>query len=184
VTYLANVVRQGAVRLHQWWNRTAVGRTPLAAVVALGTLTSLGPRLGPYDILLFATPAAPQAQGRAWLVFADSPFGVAFTADGHAQYDIQIKASNLPVPSRLGKYSVYQAWAVSPDLTHWDRLGVVTNGTTKVGSVDFNKFIVVVIAASDSASTSHDGTTVLHGTSPSGWLQQMFTEPEFHGVNQ
>lgn len=185
-----------------------VGRTSLVAVLAVGSLTSAGHsgdqfrtrglpdailshqrdtvtrRLGPFDILLFPTPAAPRAQARAWLVFADSPFGVAFTEDGHAEYNIRITASNLPAPSALGKYSVYQAWAVSPDLTHWDLLGVVTNGTTTVGSVDFNKFVVTILAASDSASTSHDGPSVLHGTSPSGWLQLMFTEPEFHNVNQ
>ncbi len=181
--HLASGVRHAGVRLHQWWDRAAAGRTSLVAVLTLGTLASLGPRLGPFDILLFPTPAAPQAQGRAWLVFADSPFGVAFTADGHAEYNIKITASNLPAPSTLGKYSVYQTWAVSPDLTQWDRLGLVTNGTTTVGPVDFNKFVMVVIAAPDSASTSHDGTAVLHGTSPSGWLQQMFTEPQFHGVN-
>jgi hypothetical protein len=198
----------GVVRLHSWWRRLAAGRTPVVAVLAVGTLTAAAHsgtqlrerglpgatlstprdtgarRLGPFDILLFPTPAAPQAKGRGRLVFADSPFGVAFTEDGHAQYNIQITASSLPAPSTLGKYSVYQAWAVSPDLAHWVLLGLVSNGTTTVGSVDFNKFIVTVIAAPDSASTSHDGPSVLHGTSPSGWLQLMFTEPEFHGVNQ
>lgn len=200
-------VQQAVVRFHRCWNRTAASHFPVVAMLALGTLASPGQsgsglrqrqlpgtvlvyqrdtarRLGPFDILLFPTPAAPQAQGRGRLVFADSPFGVAFTADGHAQYDIQITASNLPAPSTLGKYSVYQAWAVSPDLTQWVRLGLVTNGTTTVGSVDLNKFVVTVVAAADSSSTSHDGTAVLHGTSPSGWLQLMFTEPEFHGVNQ
>lgn len=180
---LATVVRSSVGRFQQWWTRPALGRTPLVAILAVGTLTSVGPRLGPFDIPLFPTPAVPQAQGRARLVFADSPFGVAFTADGHAQYDVQITAANLPAPSTLGRYSVYQAWAVTPDLTQWDRLGLVSNGTTTVGSVDFNKFVMVIIAASDSASTSHDGTAVLHGISPSGLLQQMFIEPQFHGVN-
>ena len=144
---------------------------------------SYGPRLGPYDIMLFSTASAPSAQGRAKLVIADTPFGFAVTEDGHALYDIQITASKLPAPSTLGAYSAYVAWTTTPDLAHWTRLGRVSNGTTTVGSVDFNKFILVITAAHDSASTSHDGPTVLHGTSPSGWLQQMMTAPVFHGVN-
>lgn len=180
-----HVWRQGAARVRLWWTRTALGRrTSLVGVAALVALPPAGPRLGPFDILLFPTAAAPQAEGRGRLVFADSPFGVAYTADGHAEYNIQITAAKLPAPSSLGKYSVYQAWAVSPDLAQWTLMGLVSNGTRTVGSVDLNKFVVVVLAARDSASTSHDGTAVLHGTSPSGWLQMMFTEPEFHGVNQ
>ncbi len=169
------------------WNRcnlSAVRRAPrFIAVAATVALVSSGPRLGPYDIMLFSTAAAPTAEGRARLVFAESPFGIAVTGDGHARYDVQITVSKLPAPATLGAYAAYVAWSTTPDLKQWVRLGPVSDGTTTVGSVDFNKFILVIAAAHDSASTSHDGPTVLHGTSPSGWLQQMMTAPVFHGVN-
>ncbi len=181
---LVGVLCRFAEGWHSRCNPSAIRRAPhVVAVLAAGSLVSSGPRLGPYDIMLFSTASAPSAQGRARLVIAESPFGIAVTQDGHARYDVQITMSKLPAPSTLGAYTAYVAWTTTPDLQQWVRLGAVSNGTTTVGSVDFNKFILVIAAAHDSASTSHDGPTVMHGTSPSGWLQQMMTAPVFHGVN-
>src|SRR5215472_2461822 len=101
---------------------------------------------GPFDLLLFPTDKAPAATGRARLVYADSPFGVAVTEDGRARYNIQITPAGLPAPSTLGAYTTYVAWATTPELTAWVKLGTVTNGTNLVGTVDFNKFLVVVSA--------------------------------------
>ena len=137
---------------------------------------------GPYDIPLFATPKAPSASGSARLVYASSPFGVAVTADGRAQYDIQITSANLPAPASLGRYRVYVAWAATPDLAMWVRLGTVHNGTSTVGHVDLNKFLLVITAETDSAPATHAGPTVLHGTSPSGWLQSFLNHPMFRGI--
>jgi len=137
---------------------------------------------GPYDIPLFATPKAPSATGSARLVYASSPFGIAVTADGRARYDIQITASNLPALSSLGAYRAYVAWAATPDLATWVRLGTVRNGTSVVGHVDLNKFLLVITAESDSAPVQHAGPTVLHGTSPSGWLQSFLNHPMFRGI--
>src|SRR5271163_2874487 len=120
---------------------------------------------------LLPGPAAPNAAGTGHLVFAPSPFGIATTADGHAVYDIRVTAAGLPTPSSLGAYKAYVAWAVTSDLTHWTRLGTVANGNSTVGPVDLNKFLVVVTAESSPTSTTHDGPTVLHGSSPSAWLQ-------------
>src|SRR5690348_16478258 len=64
----------------------------------------------PYDIPLEATAKAPSASGRARLVFAESPFGVAVTPDGRASYDVQIAISGLPDPSTLGAFRAYVAW--------------------------------------------------------------------------
>jgi hypothetical protein len=138
--------------------------------------------LGPYDIALFNTPRTPSAQGSARMVFSASPFGVAVTPDGHASYDVQVSASGLPEPSTLGAYSAYVAWAASTDLSTWQRLGPVSNGTSTVGPVDMNKFLFVITAESDSMAPSHTGPTVLHGTSPSGWLQSFLSHPLFRGV--
>jgi hypothetical protein len=153
------------------------------AVVVAGALI-LGPALGPYDIDLFATAKAPAAQGHARLVFAPSPFGVAVTEDGRASYDVQITASSLPAPATLGKYTAYVAWVASTDLSEWQRLGVVSNGTTTLGRAELNKFLLVITAEADSAATAHAGPTVLHGNSPSGWLQSFLTHPLFRGIAQ
>jgi hypothetical protein len=149
------------------------------ALVAAVMATSAA---GPYDIPLFATPRAPAAQGVARLVFAPSPFGVAVTADGRASYDVEITATGLPEPSTLGAYSAYVAWAVSTDLAQWNRLGAVGNGTTMVGHAELNKFLLVITAEASTTPASHAGPTVLHGTSPSGWLQSFLSHPLFRGI--
>ena len=84
--------------------------------------------LGPYDIQLRNTPKTPNARGTARLVFADSPFGVAVTADGHASYDVRLDLSGLPEPSALGPYTAYVAWGVTTDLKQWRRLGMTAAG--------------------------------------------------------
>lgn len=122
------------------------------------------------------------ATGEARLVFAESPFGVAVTVDGRAQYDVQITAANLPRLSELGTYKAYVAWAATPDLQRWDRLGTIRNGRNTVGHVNLNKFLLVITVESDSTSTVHAGPTILHGTSPSGWLQSFLNHPMFRGI--
>ena len=138
--------------------------------------------LGPYDIQLHNTPKTPNARGTARLVFAESPFGVTVTADGHASYDVQLSLSGLPEPSALGPYKAYVAWGVTTDLKQWRRLGPVGNGESTAGTVDFNKFLLVVAAEPDSAATKHAGAVALSGTSPSGWLQTFLSHPLFRGV--
>lgn len=158
--------------------RLAAALGVAVAAFALSAFT----REGPFDVPLFNTPLTRTATGRARLVYAPSPFGVAVTADGRARYDARVTISGLPAPSALGPYRAYVAWAVTPDLTEWHRLGVVRNGTTMVGTADFNKFLFVVTAEAGPAPASHAGPTVLHGTSPSGWLQNFITHPLFRGV--
>jgi hypothetical protein len=153
------------------------------SLLAAGALLAAPPS-GPYDIALLATPRAGGAEGHARLVFAESPFGVAVTADGRARYDIQVTAANLPAPSSVGDYTSYVAWEVSTDLSAWRRLGVVRNGTTTVGQAELNKFLFVITAEADSTSSAHAGPTILHGHSPSGWLQSFLTHPLFRGVSQ
>jgi hypothetical protein len=151
-------------------------------IVVSAAAAVIGAAEGPFDIPLFATPKAPAAQGHARLVFASSPFGAAVTQDGRASYDVQITASGLPDPSALGEFRAYVAWATSPDLTTWVRLGSVHNGTTTVGRAEMNKFLLVITAEADSAAAAHAGPTVLHGTSPSGWLQSFLSHPLFRGI--
>lgn len=137
---------------------------------------------GPFDIELLNTPTAPTATGHARLVFAPSPFGIAVLADGRASYDVRIDVAELPAPATLGAFSTYVAWAVTTDLSVWHNLGAVTNGTSVVGHADFNKFLLVITAESDAHVGTHTGPTVLHGTSPSGWLQSFLSHPLFRGL--
>ncbi len=139
---------------------------------------------GPYDIHLLSTPSAPQSAGEARLQFASSPFGIAVAADGRAIYDVRITASGLPSPSTVGAYSAFVAWAVTTDLKEWVRLGSVTNGTNVVGSLQMNKFLLVITAEASASVAMHAGPTMLHGTSPSGWLQSFLTHPLFRGISQ
>ena len=149
----------------------------LSAALLAATLAG-----GPYDITLLPTPSAPAAQGTARLVSAPSPFGIAVSPDGHARYDIVLRITGLPAPSTLGAYHAYVAWAVTPDLKDWTRLGVVSNGDSHVGVAQYNKFLLVVTAEATADPTERGGPTVLHGTSPSGWLQTFLAHPFFRGA--
>jgi hypothetical protein len=153
---------------------------PLARAAAIGALVVAA--AGPFDIPLFNTAKAPEAKGTARLIYAPSPFGVAVTADGHASYDVQIDAGGLPDPATLGTFTTFVAWAATTDLSQWVRLGVVKNGRSTVGHVEMNKFLLVVTAESSESPAMHAGPTVLHGTSPSGWLQNFLTHPLFRGI--
>jgi hypothetical protein len=155
--------------------------TSFARYAAFGALVVAG-LAGPFDIPLFNTTKAPDAKGSARLVYATSPFGVAVTQDGHASYDVQLDVAGLPDPASLGGFKKYVAWAASTDLTQWARLGAVSNGRSTVGHVEMNKFLLVVTAESTETTTTHAGPTVLHGTSPSGWLQNFLTHPLFRGI--
>jgi hypothetical protein len=137
---------------------------------------------GPYDIVLLNTPKSPEAKGHARLVFSQSPFGIAVTSDGRAVYDAEVEAGGLPDPSTLGAYTTFVAWATTTDLSKWYRLGTVKNGTSTVGKIELNKFLFVVTAESSATTSSHSGPTVLHGTSPSGWLQTFLSHPLFRGL--
>jgi len=148
-----------------------------AAFLAAGVLAG-----GPYDITLLSTPSAPAARGSARLVSAPSPFGIAVSPDGHARYDIVVKIGGLPAPASLGAYHTYVAWAVTPDLDDWTRLGVVSNGSSTVGVAEYNKFLLVITAEASAEPVAHRGPTVLHGTSPSGWMQTFLAHPFFRGA--
>jgi hypothetical protein len=139
---------------------------------------------GPYDIKLLPTAAVPGASGAARLIFSESPFGVSVTADGHSDYQAKVTAAGLPDPAALGAYTTYVAWAVTPDLQSWTRIGSITKTGGTVGPVDLNKFLLVITAEASATPASHAGPMVLHGTSPSGWLQNFMSHPLFRGAAQ
>lgn len=150
-----------------------------AGLLAGALLLSAFAREGPYDIPLFNTPRTPRAAGQARLVYAPSPFGIAVAADGTDRYDARVTIRGLPAPSSLGPYAAYVAWAVTPDLRTWRRLGRVGNGTTVIGTTELDKFLLVVTAEATPVPDAHRGPIVLHGTSPSGWLENFLTHDAF-----
>lgn len=137
---------------------------------------------GPYDIILLRTAAVPEAEGSARLQYAPSPFGVAVTPDGVARWDVRFTITGLPPAASLGAFQGYVAWGTSSNLTQWDRLGVVDNGTTTRGRITRNKFLVVVTAEADTLATTRSGPTIFHGISPSSWLQSLMTHALFRGI--
>jgi hypothetical protein len=149
----------------------------LRARLLAGALSSALLLVGPYDMKLLPGPAAPNAAATGRLMFARSPFGIATTVDGHSIYNIEVTTTGLPTAP-----AAYVAWAVTPDLATWTRLGTIANGKSIVGPVSLNKFLVVVTAEKSPTSPTHDGPTVLHGTSPSGWLQSFVSHPLFRGM--
>ena len=136
----------------------------------------------PFDIPLRSTTAAPTAKGSARLQYSASPFGISVTADGRASYDIRFEIEGLPAPSTINGATAYVAWMASTNLRNWHRLGTVRNGTTVVGKAELNKFLVVITAEVDSMVQTRKGPTILHGPSPSTWLQSMLSHPLFRGI--
>ncbi len=159
----------------------AVSAAP-AAPAPWAALAAGRAEVSPFVMTLLPGARVPGAAGEARLVYAPSPFGVALTADGHEIYDLRVTARDLPAPASLGGYTTFLAWAASPDLSHWVRLGPVANGTSTVGPVQLDKFLLVIAAAALPGDSSHAGPVVLHGTSPSGWLQKFITHPLFRGI--
>ena len=102
---------------------------------------------------------------------ASSPFTVSVDESGHQLFAPVITLANLPELGTLGPYSTYIAWAVTPDLTHDVKLGVVKNGRTEVGVVGLNQFLLMITAERSADVARHSGPAILDGTSPSMALQ-------------
>ena len=144
-----------------------------------------GPSADPdlYCIDLIHAPGLAAASGYVELTPAASPFGASVTVDGHHRFDLTLHAAGLPDPAALGEYDGYVAWATTPRLRPVRNLGPVANGSTDLGSVDLDKFLVLVtaVAASDAppafdappapgetatqGGTGWQGRIVLRGTS-------------------
>ena len=126
-----------------------------------------GPAADPdlYCIELIHAPDFPGASGYVELTPSASPFGVAVTVDGHHRFDLTLHAGGLPDAAALGDYSGYVAWATTPRLRPVVNLGPVANGLTTIGSVDLDKFLVLVTAESDPDAPAWEGRIVLRGTS-------------------
>ena len=101
-----------------------------------------------------------------------SPFDVAVSVEGQQQYDLVATIAGLPEPRSLGPYTTYVAWVSPPNLSPVRKLGEVRNGTTTLGRVELEKFLVMVSAESSAAVTERTGRLVLRGNSPSTRMQR------------
>ena len=125
-----------------------------------------------YKFPLRATSRARGAKGAGHLRIAQSPFGIALTADGHLVYDLEVTIEGLRAPRPSG--GTYVAWLTTPELDRFDKLGPVEpSGTFSYRVSTMNKFILLVSLEASEAVTKRAGPTVLRGVSPSGLMQNM-----------
>jgi hypothetical protein len=117
-----------------------------------------------------ATPDLDDAGGVVEMFPAAAPTTVALSPEGHHRYELSVTIDGLPEPSRLGAYSLYVAWLTTPGIAAPVRLGVVGNGSTRLGPVELDKFLILVSAESTATVEHREGRLVLRGASPSGLM--------------
>jgi hypothetical protein len=123
-----------------------------------------------YKFPLRATSRARGARGSGHLHLAQSPFGIALTADGHLKYDLEVTVSGLRKPSA----GVYVAWITTPELDRTEKLGsVMASGTYTYRVSTMNKFILLISLEASEEVEKRSGPTLLRGISPSGLMQNM-----------
>jgi FtsP/CotA-like multicopper oxidase with cupredoxin domain len=131
----------------------------------------LSPSRDLYCLELVPVPTMPRASGRVELGRIPGPFTVAVTAEGQLRYAPTISLAGLPEPSALGPYITYVAWVATPMMYPVTKLGVVTNGRTRLPEIHLDKFIILVTAETGSDVSQPSHQLVLRGGSPSTRLQ-------------
>jgi hypothetical protein len=126
-----------------------------------------------FTIPLSSTQVGGEAVGSAHLRPTASPFGVSVTPDGRQEYSIAFVITGLPVPSSIGPYSVYVAWASTPYFEETRKLGTVANGQTAGGVVKWNKFRIIITAEKSAAVESRTGPIILRGSAPTFLLRPL-----------
>ncbi len=131
----------------------------------------------PFTVRLVPTAHANGAQGSVQLTFAESPYGVAVTADGHHRYRAHVATTGL-----AGRDSALVVWAATPELDQVRNLGTLADDGTLAGAeIAFNKFLVFVTAEPDARTARWSGRILLRGISPSGRLHTMAGHGPFQG---
>jgi FtsP/CotA-like multicopper oxidase with cupredoxin domain len=130
-----------------------------------------GPDADLYCIDLLPAATIDGASGTAHLLAPSSPFGVAVTAAGEHQYDVQFDVQGLPAPSTLGPFRTYVAWATTPQLNPVVKLGTIGNGRTTLGRIAFDRTLILISAEASASVTERSGRLVLRGTSAAVRMQ-------------
>ncbi len=144
---------------------------PATPSCAAGARPPSGPDADLYCIELLPAGDIGPVAGTAQLLPPSSPFGVAVTAAGEHLYDLAFDLRGLPDPASLGPYSVYVAWATTPQLNPEVKLGEVANGTTRLGRIAFDRSLILITAEASATSSERKGRLVLRGTSASVRMQ-------------
>ncbi len=141
-----------------------------------------GPSRDLYCIEMVPTAAADSARGTAQLDWIPGPFTVAVTADGTHRWNLTLAAAGLPESLVSRRGAGFVAWAAAPSLTPVLRLGVVRNGTTRLGAVALDRFLVLISAEPDTLATERRGPLVLRGESAGNRLRPADTYQFFLGA--
>ena len=144
---------------------------PRAALSCDGVQQPHGPSRDLYCIELVPAPGMERATGIVELGHDGGPFTVAATAAGALRYSPTITLAGLPAPSSLGPFAIYVVWAATPAMDRVRRLGVAAAGRTRLDTIDFDKFVILVSAERSADVREPLGRIVLRGMSPSTRLQ-------------
>ncbi|MDE0807170.1 MAG: hypothetical protein OSA24_06440 [Longimicrobiales bacterium] len=113
-----------------------------------------------------------RGRGSVEVTFSDnSPFGISVTSDGSYDYDLKLSLNRI----KLRGEGRLVAWVTTRDLSKIRRIGPLDPYYQVNGSVDWNKFLVVVTLESNDGGNSDkwEGPVVFRGMSRSGMMHTM-----------
>lgn len=128
-----------------------------------------------YTIDLVTTkniPGTGLATGKAVMKFSPNPFGISIAKDGSFRHrlDIQLNKVNKP------KKGTFVAWVTTPSLDKVKLIGSLDNDLRTSGTVEWNKYIVVITLEEDTPSQNTgmwSGAIAFRGLSRSGLMHTM-----------
>ena len=147
----------------------ALGLTPGAAFPRpcdTPSLESLGPSRDLYCLELAPAPGISGVTARIELGSVPGPFTIAVSPDGRPRVRLILSAAGLPAPESLGHYRTYVAWVAPPTMDSVVRLGAIGNGRTVLGTVELEKFTILITAEPNARVGAPTGRIVLRGQSP------------------
>ena len=115
---------------------------------------------------LVAAPGFSGASGRLELGHVPGPFTMAVTPEGRTRFQLILSAAGLPPPSSLGDFTTYVAWVATPTMDSIVSQGAVSNGRTRLGVVDLEKFTFLVTAERNPHGRRPGTRIVLRAQSP------------------
>src|SRR5215208_1967864 len=128
--------------------------------------TARGPSHDLYCMELVPAPGVVGASGRVELAHPSGPFTVSAGPDGRTRFQLILFAGGLPSPSAMGSATTYIAWVATPMMDSVVSQGPVSNGRTRLGVVDLEKFTFLVTAERSLRPRRPSSRVVLRGQSP------------------
>ncbi len=116
-------------------------------------------------------PGTRMAEGQGDVTFATSPFGVSISENGQYVYNLSIAMEKV----RLRDGQALDVWVTTPDLDKIRHIGRLDDELKTKGTVDWNKFLVVVTleSAAEDPGATWTGPIVARGMSRSGLMHTM-----------